>query len=199
MKKKISNFCLIALIAGFFLLLNNCTDNYTPKPNGFFRIQLPKKEYKKFDSVCPYTFEYPVYARIIPDTAKYAGQYWINLDFPNYKGRLHISYKPVKNNLEKYLEDSRMFVNKHIPKASMIDNKEFINDHDKVYGLTYDIKGSGAASPFQFYVTDSTRHFLRGALYFNIPPNNDSLAPVIEFIKQDIIHLINTFKWKEIK
>jgi gliding motility-associated lipoprotein GldD len=85
---------------------------------------------------------------------------------------------------------------KHIPKATAIDSKQFIDEKNHIYGLTYTISGTEAASPFQFYLTDSTRNFIRGALYFNTIPNNDSLAPVIDFLKQDIIHMIETFRWK---
>ena len=87
-------------------------------------------------------------------------------------------------------------VMKHIPKASSIENKIYENPEKRIYGLTYTIAGVDAASPYQFYLTDSTKHFIRGALYFNTIPNNDSLAPVIEFLKEDINHLIETFEWK---
>jgi len=168
-----------------------------PKPRGYFRITLPEHKYKLFDSVCPYTFEYPVYARIIPDTVRSAEPYWIHVDFPSFKGRLHISYKSVHNNLRKYTEDARTLVMKHTSMASEINDDMIIdNPKSKVYGQVYEIGGIAAASPYQFYVTDSVSHFVRGALYFNVTPNNDSLAPVIKLLKQDINHLITTFKWK---
>ena len=119
-----------------------------------------------------------------------------NIEFPDFKGKIHISYKKIDNNLTAYLEDSRTMAMKHIPKASSIENKQYEDPVKNVYGLTYDISGTEAASPFQFYLTDSTNHFVRGALYFNTIPNNDSLAPVIDFIKQDIQHLIETFEWR---
>ena len=190
------NFNILVLFAGI-ILFASCDENYYPKPIGYFRIQLPQKKYRILDSIYPYTFEYPVYAKISPDSSNLKETNWINIDFPQFNGTLHISYKPVHKNLSQYLDDSRMFVNKHIPKANDIENKVFINESAKVFGSTYEIKGNAAASPFQFFVTDSTHHFVRGALYFNVLPNNDSLAPVIDFIQKDIIHLINTFKWKE--
>lgn len=190
----------ILIISGFILviLLNivACREDYTPKPRGYFRIDLPEKQYVKFDTTYPYTFEYPVYAKVVPDTRASSEPYWINIDFPKFQGRIYISYKTVKGNLNEYLEDARTFVVKHIPKAEAIDDTLIYRPADRVFGLIYYIRGSQAASPCQFFVTDSTSRFLRGALYFNVEPNNDSLAPVLDFIEQDIRHLINTFRWK---
>jgi gliding motility-associated lipoprotein GldD len=186
--------------AGMLLLslLASCDETYYPKPRGYFRIDLPEKDYRLFDSAYPYTYEFPVYSRVVPDAQPGAEAYWMNLEFPAFKGKLHISYKKISGNLNEYIEDSRSLVMKHIPKASGIQNKVFENSALKVYGLTYTISGSGAASAYQFYLTDSIRHFVRGALYFSVAPNNDSLAPVIEFLKADIDHLIETFAWKVI-
>ncbi len=186
---KIFSFLSLVII----LLLMSCEGNYYPKPRGYFRIDLPKKAYQKFDTTYPYTFEYPVYAKINPH---FKEPYWINIVFPQFKGTLHVSYKPIDHNLNEYLEDTRTMVMKHIPKASSIENKQYVDEADKVYGLTYNISGTGAASPFQFYLTDSTKNFVRGALYFKVVPNNDSLAPVINFLEEDIQHLIETFRWK---
>jgi gliding motility-associated lipoprotein GldD len=190
----------ILIITGFILLIllniAGCREDYTPKPRGYFRIDLPEKQYVKFDTTYPYTFEYPVYAKVVPDTRPTSEPYWINIDFPRFRGRIYISYKPVKNNLNEYLEDARTFVVKHIPKAEAIDDSLVYRPADRVYGLIYYIRGSQAASPCQFFLTDSSSHFLRGALYFNVEPNNDSLAPVLNFIEQDIRHLVNTFQWK---
>ena len=103
---------------------------------------------------------------------------------------MHISYKVIDHNLATYLEDVHTLVDKHIPKANAITQREYINKQNDVYGLVYDIKGSDAASACQFYLTDSTSNFVRGALYFNLVPNNDSLMPVISFLKEDIAHMI---------
>ncbi len=189
LKKSYVLFVLIAVLAG-------CDETYYPKPKGYLRIDLPKKEYIRFDTTFPYTFEYPVYANLVPDKSEDAEPYWINMEFPGFKGRVYLSYKKVDNDLSRFIEDSRKLVMKHIPKASSIEQKAYENRDAKVYGLTYVISGSDAASPFQFYLTDSTSHFLRGALYFNTIPNNDSLAPVINFIEEDIQHLIESFRWK---
>lgn len=182
---------LIALLG-----LVSCGEDYSPKPRGYLRIDLPQKEYIRLDSIFPYSFEYPVYAQIKPDEYSPDRPYWINLDFPRFKGKVHLSYKPVKGNLVEYLEDSRTMVVKHIQKASAIREQLVVRPENDVFGLKYRIEGLGAASPYQFFLTDSTNHFLRGALYFSVKPNNDSLAPVIDFIEKDIDHLIRTLEWK---
>ncbi len=180
------------------LLLTSCGGEYYPKPHGHFRIDLPEKEYVRFDTTFPYAFDYPVYARVTLKTASPEETYWSNVEFPRFRGKVHLSYKQVTGNLNDYIEDSRTMAMKHIPKASGIKTESFVNTDKEVYGLTYLIEGVEAASPFQFYVTDSTRHFVRGALYFSVVPNNDSLAPVIGFLEEDIRHMIETFEWKDV-
>jgi gliding motility-associated lipoprotein GldD len=188
----------------FFLLLFSCIlvascnsdeDELTPKPRGYFRIDLPEKKYQTYDSDCPFTFETPTYSYVHKDDERNAEPCWLNIDFPQFKGRIHITYKPIKNNIHKYLEDAYVLASKHQIKASSIEEKVIRHDSLKVYGLVYDIEGN-AASSLQFYLTDSTHHFLRGALYFIAPPNGDSIAPVVEFIRKDVFRLINTFRWK---
>ena len=120
----------------------------------------------------------------------------MNINFPSYEGMIHLSYKEIDGNLVEYLEDSRQFVMKHIPKASGINDSLILDRERKLYGLVYHIDGMGAASPCQFFITDSSKHFVRGALYFDVVPNNDSLAPVIDFLKKDIEHFLATFTWK---
>ncbi len=191
-----NRFSSIMLIFLASLLINACNETYTPKPRGYFRIDLPDHSYSLFSGDFPYSFEYPDYAEIGADPYAPDQPYWLNIDFPDFEGRIHLSYKVIDGNLAEYLEDSRQFVMKHIPKASAI-NDSLILDRDKnLYGLVYQIEGMGAASPCQFFITDSTTHFVRGALYFDVVPNNDSLAPVINFLRKDIEHLLSTFEWK---
>lgn len=185
--------CLVVVVG---LIIAACSDNETPKPRAYFRIDLPKKEYRLFDTAYPYSFEYPVYGKINPRRDKAAQSYWLNIDFPAFKGTLYISYMEIHGNLNNLLNDSRELVNKHIPKANAIEEINIENSKDRVYGTLFDIRGNDAASPYQFYLTDSSRHFLRGALYFKVKPNNDSLSPVIDFLRDDIDHLIESFKWK---
>ena len=172
-----------------------CKQHYTPKPAGYPRIDFPEKTYQLYDSTCPFTFEYPVYGKITSDTSRITEPCWINIEFPSFSGKIHLSYKTVNNNVNTYIEDSRTLAYKHTVKADAISETLYSDEEQKVYGLLYEIKGD-AASNVQFYLTDSNRHFLRGSLYFNIQPNADSLAPVIDFFKDDIIHLVETLKWK---
>jgi len=177
------------------LLVPACQPSYTPKPRGYIRIDFPAKEYVLFDSVCPYTFEYPSYGKIVPDTDYNTEPCWINIEFPDFNGTIHISYKDVNQNLNEFIEDSRELTYKHTIKADAIKETVYTNPEQKVHGILYDIKGN-AASSIQFYLTDSNTHFLRGSLYFNVQPDKDSLAPVISFFREDIIHLVESFAWK---
>jgi gliding motility-associated lipoprotein GldD len=196
--KVLFNAVIALLMLSLLLSFSSCEDpTYIPKPRGYFRLDLPKKQYRILDSIYPYTFEYPSYSIIENDNEPGAEKYWVNLCFYKFKGTVHFTYRKLDGNLDKLVEDSRSFAMKHIPKADNIETQIISNPERKVFGLVYDIKGSGVASTYQFYLTDSTENFLRGALYFNLVPNNDSLAPVIEFVKLDMEHLISTFRWKK--
>jgi len=198
-KKKYFSHLLFYFYLAILLTVASCGDdedlNTIPKPKGYFKIALPAKTYIKYDSICPFTFYFPQYANISYDNNKGAEPCWINLNFTPFNATLHISYKEVNNNLKTYLDDSREFAIKHQIKAVSMTEKVIVEDKKKVYGLVYEIDGN-VASSLQFYLTDSTKNFLRGALYFNVPPNSDSLAPVLSFIKTDIYKLIQTFEWK---
>ncbi|HTX87616.1 MAG TPA: gliding motility lipoprotein GldD [Bacteroidales bacterium] len=187
----------LLLVTVVFLLLSSCGDSYVPKPEGYYRIDFPAKKYREVDTLLPFTFEIPQYAKIFPDTTPLAEPYWINIAYAPYHAQLHISYKKIQGNLKTYLDDAHTLVRKHIPKANAIGQQEYLNPSEKVYGLIFTISGTEAASPLQFYLTDSTSNFVRGALYFDLVPNNDSLAPVIGFLEQDIRHMISTFRWKK--
>lgn len=184
------------LILFIIIIFYSCDNDYQPKPRGYFRIQLPEKQYQLFEKEnFPYTFLMPTYARVMPPKVQ-DEKYWINVVFPDFKAQIHISYKPIHHNLDTLLNDVHVMMNKHIPKANAINERMFLNPEKSVYGMAYEIKGSEAASPYQFYLTDSTAHFLRGALYFNYSPNNDSLKPIIDFLEEDIEKLIDSFEWK---
>ena len=172
-----------------------CKRSYTPKPHGYFRISFPEKRYTTYRGPCPYTFEYPVYARVEKDREPDAGPCWLNVSFPAFHGTLHLTYKNVQGNLGQMLEDTYSLAYKHTVKADAIHERAFTDTARKVYGILYDIRGN-AASNVQFYLTDSLRHFIRGALYFDMVPNKDSLAPVVDFIRKDIVHMIETFSWE---
>lgn len=190
------NAIILSLLA--LLMIFAACDNkqYQPKPRGYFRIDFPEKEYAKLDSMDFYSFEYSVYSKITPDHFSPQEKNWVNIEYPSHKGTIHISYKTVNNNLNEYLEDSYSMMTKHISRAMGIRDSIVINQDRKVYGLVYFLEGEGVASPLQFYLTDSVNHFMRGSLYFNVRTNNDSLAPVIDFITDDVRHLIETLEWK---
>ncbi len=172
-----------------------CRERVVPKPRGFFRIDLPAKEYRLYDTICPFVFEYPVYGHISYNVGKNSEPCWFNLEFPRYKAIIHFSYKPVNKNLEVILKESYDYAYSHSIKADAITEQPWQNSNNKVYGILYDIKGNTASS-IQFFLTDSTNNFIRGALYFSSEPDADSLAPVIKFFREDIVHMIETFKWK---
>jgi gliding motility-associated lipoprotein GldD len=184
-----------------FLALS-CNTNYTYKKRGYFKISFPAKAYRKFEqSGYPYSFEYPVYANIIKDTtffdAKPENDWWINLDFPQFDARVHISYKEIgnKNKFDSLVNDAfKMSYKQHTYKASAIESEE-VQTPLGVHGMYFTLAGNTATAN-QFFLTDSTKHFLRGALYFNATPNEDSISVVNAFLKEDLRHLINTVQWK---
>ena len=190
----------LTLIIFYFLslLIIGCDGEvYTPKPKGYFRIDLPEKEYHLLDNNCPFTFEIPNYAKIVPNSNNPDKPCWFNIEYPTLNASIYLSYKPVNDtSLATYLEDSRTLAFKHTIKAIDIEQKQLYFPNKKVYGLVYEIQGN-AASSYQFHLTDSTHHFIRGSLYFNNIPNHDSIQPVFDFVKKDIEHLYSTFVWKE--
>lgn len=170
--------------------------NYMPKPRGYFRIDLPEKQYVSVDTVERYRFECPNYAVITNDPYSPDEKNWVNINMNPFKASIHLTHKEVKGNLSDYLEDVHLMLTKHLQKASGIRDSLIINDEHKVYGMLIEMDGSTVATPLQFYLTDSTHNFVRGALYFNFLPNNDSMQPVISYIRQDIDQIIRTFEWK---
>ncbi|MET6998990.1 gliding motility lipoprotein GldD [Chitinophaga defluvii] len=190
-----------ALVLLLFLLAA-CETTFTPKPRGYFKIQFPEKKYRVFDQPgYPYTFEYPVYANVIKDSLFFGeapeNPYWINVDFPSLNGKIYMSYKIIgahNNDFQKLINDAFKMTFKHSSKAEYIDERT-IHTPNQVSGTFYEV-GGNAASAKQFFATDSVKHFLRGALYFNASPNADSLAPVQQFLEQDMWHLVETLRWR---
>ena len=193
------NKLCILLVATLTLVIAFSCDrqpNPLPKPRGYFRIDLPEKAYVKVDTIEKYSFECPEYAYITHDRYSPNEKNWVNIEMPLFKGSIHLTHKPVDGNLADYLEDVHTLVTKHLQKANGVRDSLIFNEEHNVYGLFIEMDGKGVATPMQFYLTDSTRNFVRGALYFNFKPDNDSMQPVINFIRDDIDHLINTFEWK---
>lgn len=178
----------------------SCRQEYTPKPRGFFRIDFPEKTYSDLKQNLPYNFEIPDYAQAVQDNRNPDSTGWINITIPKNNAEVHVSYYNLndgnnkKELLAKLIEETRTLAYKHSVKASAISEKLYINQKDNVFGTVYRIEGN-AASPIQFFLTDSTKHFMRGALYIRSTPDIDSLKPVIEFLETDVIRLIETTSW----
>jgi gliding motility-associated lipoprotein GldD len=174
-----------------------------PKPRGHFRIDLPAHKYLLFNEQSvknlkvPLTFEYPAYGHLTFQGENESNPGWFNIEFPSYKAKIYLTYKDIKNDLDSLLDQSYdLNVKYHVAKADAIKEEVVFNRENKVYGILYDLKGN-TASAVEFYVTDSLSHYLRGSLYFASEPNADSLAPVIDFFRKDIMHIIETLKWKK--
>ncbi|ADR21978.1 gliding motility lipoprotein GldD [Marivirga tractuosa] len=178
------------------ILFLACEADYYPKPNGFNRIDLPDHEYKALPDSFPYSFEYSTHAKILPDSSYIRERYWFALFYPKFVAEVHITYKSLNNNrdsLRANIDDAYKLTTKHQIKASSIQETILMTPTGKKVSIA-ELKGD-VPSQFQFYTTDSTEHFLRGALYFRTATENDSLAPVIEYVKKDIIHSLNTLEW----
>jgi len=183
-------------LAGVIFMFGACREPLSPKPRAYFRIDFPEKKYELFRSDCNFSFEYPLYGEVSSTELRTAEPCWYNIVFENYKATIYLTYKPLNsNNLSSHVEDIRRIVYKHSIKADDIIETRINIPEQKVYGLFYDIKGN-AASSVNFYITDSTSGFLSGSLYFNLKPNIDSLAPAIQFFREDIVHLIRSFSWE---
>lgn len=179
------------------LFLISCTQDYSPKPRGFFNIKFPEKQYQPYSGDCAYSFQYPVYAKVVADTKRDAKPCWLDVYYPEFNGRIHLSYQSFasREQLDRLAEDAYKLAFKHTVKATNIDLGTISYPEKRVYGTYYSIDGNTASS-VQFILTDSTKNYLRGALYFNEQPRLDSIQPVLDFIKKDIDVMIKSFKWK---
>src|SRR5688572_15377759 len=193
-------FRFIILISAILLL--SCNTNYTvDKKRGYFKIDFPEKKYRLFDQPgYPYSFEYPVYANVLRDTTFFDGKpendWRINIDFPQFNGRVFVSYKEIgKHKFDSLVEDAfKMSYKQHSQKASSIEPVPFRTPNN-IDGIYFTLEGNTATAN-QFFLTDSVKHFLRGSLYFDAAPNEDSISIVNDFLKKDLQYLINTLKWK---
>ena len=195
-----NNLLMLIILTVF---ISGCREIAVPKPRGHFRINLPEKNYTTFSGresskdKLPITFEYPVYGELSFNEEFENGKGWFNIEFPAYKAKLYLTYKDIRNDFDDLMEQTyKMNIKNHISKADAISERCFSDDKNNIYGILYDLKGN-TATAVQFYMTDSTRHFLRGSLYFDSAPDADSLEPVIEYFREDIVHLIETLRWKQ--
>jgi gliding motility-associated lipoprotein GldD len=197
MKLKLKSLLPFFFIQLIILALFSCNEDYTPKTKGFIRIDYPEKIYTSFYSTRGFSFEYPVYAKIYSDSLSIHPD-WLNIQFPQFDGTIYLSFLKINRDPGKYAGESRDLAYKHTIKAESIQETLINLPEKKVYGIFYDIKGNTASS-VQFFVTDSMTNFIRGSLYFNTQPNQDSLGPVIQFIRQDIDHFIKSLEWNPVK
>jgi gliding motility-associated lipoprotein GldD len=171
--------------------------SYVPRPKGFNRIELPSNAYQKLSEVHPYTFDYSRYAVVVPDTFSMAEKDWIFVNYPQFKASIQLTYKDLGNDpnkLKSFINDSYKLAGKHQIRASSIQEQRVLSKSGRT-AIIFKIEGD-VPSPYQFYTTDSTKHFLRGAVYFPTATKNDSLAPVINYIQKDMIQLLNTLEWR---
>lgn len=183
-----NNIPLLILI--FVLLLTSCAEETLPKPKAFLRLAFDDVQYKGIKNDCPYTFEISNAAVI-----KSSSKCWLNITYPKLKASLNLTYRPIENNLKELLQESEKLTYNHAIKADGISTLPFQNTEQNVYGSLSEVTGN-AASPLQFYLTDSIQNFITGALYFKVQPNYDSILPAIKYIEKDIRHLMETLDWK---
>lgn len=187
------NICLITCISSLFI---SCGGSSIPRPYGYFRVDLPEHSYRTIDTLnLPYKFDLPKNAKVVSRKVQ-GDNFWIDINYPRLNACIYCSYKPVNKNLIDLLEDTRKIVYKHSVKADGIGEKVFDHPEKNVHGILYDLQGNTASS-VQFILTDSTRHFFRGALYFNNVPNKDSIAPMTKYIREDVVRIMESFEWKK--
>lgn len=218
---KVNNILICFALAA--LLFAACGGgDYTPKPQAYLRIDMPEHSYWLVDSLCthagdtltdgtdtvvaitgscktfPFIFEANQCVEIKEKSAP-KGEEWLDLVYPQWQGVVFLTYKRLNgpDDLRGQIDTSSRLVEKHYKFSSGVDEQSFDSDDGTVHAVTWHLKGSKVASTFQFYATDSVRHFLRGALYVDRTPNNDSLAPVLEYMQEDIEHLVETLRWRQ--
>lgn len=186
MFKRIISIVLILLI----LTMVSCKDDVLPKPASFLRLDYPEARYVNFENDCPFTFEMNEGA-----TIKGEKDCGFAITYPKMKATIYLTYKPVNGDIVKLLKDAQKLTYEHVIKADDILEQPYLNPQKKVYGMFYQVDGN-AATNSQFYVTDSTKHFITGSVYFYAKPNFDSVMPAASYIKNDMQKLMETLKWK---
>lgn len=194
---------LLLLVSALLLASCGSGEIPIPKPRSYPRVIYPVQAYERFAAdYCPFSFDKPVSATIIKEATYFEDtppdECWFDIRLAkSLNGSIHFSYYPISQyaDFEAYRDQAFKLTGKHIERASNIEEIVIDRPEDKVYGIAFDV-GGPAASPFQFYLTDSTNHFLRGALYFDAKVNPDSIAPVVAYAKEDIFRLVESFSWK---
>ena len=186
-----TKYLSLFLFAGIFTATISCKDDVLPKPKAYLSLDYPKPAYTRFDKTCGYTFEYNTVGKIVDQ-----GNCNFHIEYPKLKATVYLTYKPVQNNIDKLLRDAQKLTYEHVIKADGIVEQPYVNKERKAYGMFYEV-GGNAASQSQFYLTDSTRHFLVGSVYFYAKPNFDSVLPAAHYIKNDLRILMESLKWKK--
>ena len=191
------------LLGLFSLLLVSCSGGdevSQPKPSGYFRIDMPEHQYTTLDTaVLPFTFDYAECARCLVDR-KSDTAIWVVVQYPQQNASIEMLYKPTADSaaLSNLMLADKKFVEFHYQKASGVRTRDFreLGARENVSGLFYDIDGKEVACPFHYWMTDGSHHFARATLYFNFTPNNDSVQPVIDYIREDAMRMVKSFNWR---
>lgn len=190
MNRNIIYFVSLILLCTVFL--SSCKEEVLPKPKAQLRLEYPTPNYEPLQSDCPYTFDRSSITQV-----KINSKCWVNIDYPELKASINMTYRPVNNNLKELLLEAEKLTFNHTIKADGISSAPYINPSKKVYGSIFEVTGN-AASPLQFHVTDSIDHFITGAVYFNVQPNYDSIKPAINYLQKDIVQMIESLEWKRL-
>jgi len=198
---KFASRLVLGLFFGLFLLLMACScgrrQAETPKPVAYFRIDLPEHNYRQVDTTLPFSFEQSEAAQLSIRPQE-DGSCWVDLDYPALNATFKITCfsVPSPDSLRSKIIYEEKMVKFHYQKADDVEYSVIKDPDSHLWGQIYDIAGKDVATPLMFWMTDSTHRFMRSTLYFNFTPNNDSLEPVIQYLREDALHFVNTFKWK---
>lgn len=197
-----SKILITSILLSFSILFISCEETFVPKQKGYIRHYLPKNEYRthklinKKDTILSKVSKYAI---VLPKKSDKQAISYEDIFYPPLNAKIHLTYYKLKNSeftIQDLIEGARTYVYDHSVKSSGIRETVLVNSKNNTFGMLYDIKGN-AASNFQFYLTDSSENFVRGALYFNNRPNADSLAPYLNFIRTDMDTLINSFQFQD--
>lgn len=190
MSKNVYSYLLIAISLITLGMMSSCRDDVFPKPKAYLGLEYPSADYHRFINDCPYSFALSTRA-----TINFTNGCDAEVSYPKLNAKIHITYRPVHNNLQTILQEADKLTTKHTVKANAIIPKFYENSTTRVYGILNDVKGE-SASNVQFYATDSIHHVLTAALYFDVKPNYDSLYPAVEYLKKDMMTMLETIEWK---
>lgn len=193
-------FFVIAIF--FALILQSCGDRVpVPKPRSYPRVEFPDKTYKRFDITdCPFSFDYPTYGIPQKDSLYFnelsEQDCWFDIVFPTFNAKLHCSYFEIESasHFEKLSNDSYKIASKINQRSDYMMDSKF-KTAKGINGMLFEYEGP-AASSIQFVMTDTTTHFMRGALYFNAKPRPDSLSPILSYFHEDVDRIISSFIWE---